>query len=99
MAARRRPRSAAIARGGDRGDGDRMSDRKQQIAQHFGAAATSFDRAAHIQARVARALADEIATHLRPARILEFGCGTGNLTAALKDRLPDARVVATDLAP
>ena len=76
-----------------------MSDRKQQIAQHFGAAATSYDRAAHIQARVARALADEIATHLRPARILEFGCGTGNLTAALKDRLPDARVVATDLAP
>lgn len=76
-----------------------MSDRKQRIARHFGAAATSYDRAAHIQARIARSLADEIATSHRPVDILEFGCGTGNLTAALAVHFQDARVIATDLAP
>jgi malonyl-CoA O-methyltransferase len=76
-----------------------MSARKQQIARHFGAAAPTYDHAARIQARIAEAFADEVAALVQPARILEFGCGTGNLTSALGVRFPDARLIATDLAP
>ena len=76
-----------------------MSDRKQQIARRFGAAAPTYDRSARIQARIAEELAGEIAAIVRPARILEFGCGTGNLTRALSARFPDAQLIATDLAP
>ena len=76
-----------------------MSERKQQIARHFGAAAPTNDRAARIQARIAVALADAIAATAAPSTILEFGCGTGNLTRALLGRFPAARLVATDLAP
>ncbi|MBS2036403.1 methyltransferase [bacterium] len=32
----------------------------------------------------------------RPTRILDLGCGCGALAAAVKQRLPDARVVASD---
>jgi malonyl-CoA O-methyltransferase len=76
-----------------------VSARKQQIARHFGAAAPTYDRAARIQARIAEEIADEVAALMRPARILEFGCGTGNLTGALGARFPDSTLVATDLAP
>jgi malonyl-CoA O-methyltransferase len=76
-----------------------MSERKQQIARHFGAAAPTYDRAARIQARIAVDLADAIAAIAAPSRILEFGCGTGNLTRALIGHFPQATLVATDLAP
>ena len=76
-----------------------MSERKQQIARHFGAAAPTYDRAARIQARIADELAGDIATVVQPARILEFGCGTGNLTRKLTELYPSAHLVATDLAP
>jgi malonyl-CoA O-methyltransferase len=76
-----------------------MSERKQQIARHFGAAAPTYDRAARIQARIALELADAIALVAQPSMILEFGCGTGNLTRALLGHFPEAGLVATDLAP
>lgn len=76
-----------------------MSARKQRIARRFGAAATTYDRAARIQARIAQELAGDIAALVRPAQILEFGCGTGNLTRALAGLFPEARLIATDLAP
>jgi len=76
-----------------------MSERKQQIARHFGAAAPTYDRAARIQARIAVELAASIAAIAQPSLVLEFGCGTGNLTRALLGHFPDARLVATDLAP
>jgi malonyl-CoA O-methyltransferase len=76
-----------------------MSARKQQIARHFGAAAPTYDRAARIQTRIAEELAGDIAALVRPAEILEFGCGTGNLTRAVAGLFPDAHLIATDLAP
>lgn len=76
-----------------------MSERKRRIARHFGAAAPTYDRAARIQARIAEGLAGEISAVARPSHILEFGCGTGNLTQALADRFPAAQLIATDLAP
>lgn len=69
--------------------------------------ATAFDRAADydrhaiVQRAVAAALADRIATlSLPPApQVLEFGCGTGLLGAALLDRVPGATWLMTDIAP
>ncbi len=75
-----------------------MSARRQQVARHFGAAAPTYDRAARIQARIAEELAGDIAALAHPGRILEFGCGTGNLTRALVRLFPAAHLIATDLA-
>ncbi|GBR03833.1 biotin synthesis protein [Acetobacter oeni LMG 21952] len=35
----------------------------------------------------------------KPGRILEFGCGTGALTLLLRERWPEAEIIATDIAP
>ena len=69
--------------------------------------ASAFDRAADydshaaIQREAAVRLADRIATLPLPRhpRVLEIGCGTGLLGAALVDRLPGARWLMTDLSP
>lgn len=85
-----------------------MVDKRPQTAQErtaiaarFGAA-EEYDSAAAIQRLVARRLLDRIVRTFgdrKPARILEFGCGTGAFTALLKECWPDAEVLATDLAP
>jgi ubiquinone/menaquinone biosynthesis C-methylase UbiE len=49
-----------------------------------------------------RPYAEEVAPRAaqwRPRRILEIAAGTGVVTEALHDRLPDAEIVATDLNP
>lgn len=78
-----------------------MDERKHQIAQRFNAA-QDYDTAADIQHRCAGFLADHIRKELalsHPARILEFGCGTGFLTEQLSAAFPDSALIATDLAP
>ena len=35
----------------------------------------------------------------RPSRVMDLGCGTGQLTRRLIERFPDATVVAVDLSP
>jgi malonyl-CoA O-methyltransferase len=69
--------------------------------------AAAFDRAAdydghaRVQHRVARALADRILALDLPQspRVLELGCGTGALGAALIPSLPGAEYWMTDIAP
>jgi SAM-dependent methyltransferase len=51
-----------------------------------------------IFAPFADALAAEVARST-PARVLELAAGTGRVTRALAARLPDARIVATDINP
>ena len=46
----------------------------------------------------ARHVAERVAI-LRPARILETAAGTGIVTRALNEALPEARIVATDINP
>ena len=70
------------------------------IAAAFGRA-VDYDRHAIVQARVAERLANDIvACPIRPgADVLEIGCGTGLLGAALVDRIAGARWLMTDISP
>lgn len=77
-----------------------MRSWKQAVARAFDGA-EDYDRAAAIQAQVAEGLARRIAGEplAGAPRILEIGCGTGLLTAALCRRLAPRHLVASDLAP
>ena len=73
---------------------------KQRIQARFGHAAHEYDDYAHIQKTAAQHLAERI--HARwpeLQRVLELGCGTGNLTHRLLRAYPGAQLHATDLAP
>jgi malonyl-CoA O-methyltransferase len=65
-------------------------------ALRFGRAAARYEARAHIQARMAEALLDLWGDRPAPARVLEFGCGTGLLTRGLRARFPRAALTATD---
>jgi len=75
-------------------------DSAMAVARAFGRA-TDYDAHAALQRMVARRLADRIAALALPPspHILEIGCGTGVLGAALIDSLPGARWTMTDIAP
>jgi malonyl-ACP O-methyltransferase BioC/dethiobiotin synthase len=75
--------------------------RPQRVRRAFDAAAQSYDDHAVIQRIVARRLAERIAALPLPERprILEIGCGTGFLSAALRERLGPADWTLTDLSP
>ncbi|MCJ2034838.1 methyltransferase domain-containing protein [Methylobacterium sp. J-068] len=77
-----------------------MQSWKQAVARAFDAA-EGYDGAAAIQAEVAARLAERIAGASRAAapRILEVGCGTGLLTAALARQRGRGILVASDIAP
>lgn len=64
-------------------------------------AARDYERHAHVQREIAARLAADIAELSLPVgpSVLELGCGTGFLTRHVVARLPDARLLATDIAP
>jgi malonyl-CoA O-methyltransferase len=73
---------------------------KNRIARAFGRA-SGYAAEAHVQRQVAHALAERIAATWRTAEpsILEIGCGTGFLTAALAAHIAPASWTITDIAP
>ena len=75
--------------------------RKAQVLRAFGAAAATYDANAPVQRTAAQRLAARIAGLDLPPRprILEIGCGTGLLSAALRARIPDGDWLITDLSP
>lgn len=73
-------------------------DIKQGIRRNFARRAASYDRHAGVQRRMARNLLARVQEALPPPpRILEIGCGTGYLTALLRQVYPRAQLVALDL--
>jgi malonyl-CoA O-methyltransferase len=68
-------------------------------ALRFGRAAAAYEAHAGVQARMADALLDLWGDRPAPARVLEFGCGTGLLTRRLVARFPGSSIFATDAAP
>jgi malonyl-CoA O-methyltransferase len=73
----------------------------RRVAAAFDRAAATYDGAAGVQRTLAGDLAQRILEAGPPAapRVLEVGCGTGFLTAALLPRLRPAAWQATDIAP
>jgi malonyl-CoA O-methyltransferase len=75
---------------------------KQVIQAKFSRAADSYDSYAKVQADVARRLAAMLPSTGEKTgcnTILEIGCGTGNFSALLADRFPEAKIVALDFSP
>ena len=64
----------------------------------FDRGAARYDALAGVQREVAARLMEELAEAGAPARILEAGCGSGQLTRLLLARFPEARVDAFDVS-
>lgn len=76
-----------------------MTD-KQRIAATFAAAAPDYDGHAVVQRHAAEQLAQRVRERWpRLERVVEIGCGTGNLTERLVQAYPGAAIRATDIAP
>lgn len=72
---------------------------KQQVAQSFSRAAQSYDAAADLQRKVADQVLARTSNVSRPKTILDVGCGTGYLSAGMRQQCADAHLTALDLAP
>ncbi|MGD0167253.1 MAG: methyltransferase domain-containing protein [Gaiellaceae bacterium] len=70
---------------------------KQAIQRRFERAAAYYDTFSPMQREMADRLVEAIDGE--PLSILELGCGTGYLTALLRERFPDAAIEAVDFAP
>jgi malonyl-CoA O-methyltransferase len=71
---------------------------KQGLRRNFARRAASYDQYAAMQRRMAHGLVAAVGDSLpRARRILEIGCGTGYLTALLRQANGEARLVALDL--
>jgi len=70
-----------------------------RVAQRFSQAVETYDAHAVLQREVANRLIAHLEfTRLKPARILDIGCGTGYFTGLLRNRFKRARITALDIA-
>ncbi len=77
-----------------------MTINKAQVQKNFGQNAVTYDQYAVVQKEMAKELFDKIKkTGCYFQNILEIGCGTGFLTELLAREYPNARIIATDIAP
>lgn len=73
-------------------------ERKREICRRFAKAAATYDEYALVQKESAARLLTNLPEPFSAAQILEIGCGTGNYTAQLAARFPQARLTALDFA-
>lgn len=91
-----RPAAARPAMSGD--DGFALDVRR--VRNSFSGAASTYDAAAVLQARVRDELAERLdLLTMRPSTVVDLGAGTGRGAAALRRRYREATVVALDNAP
>lgn len=77
-----------------------MSFDQREIQRSFSRAAAHYDEHAWLQWEIGQRLLQQAQLdQLQPAMIVDAGCGTGRLTAVLKQRWPKARVMGVDSAP
>ena len=70
---------------------------KRKSRQSFDRAAHRYDKSAALQQQVAAKLI-ELQSKGTVDRLLDIGCGTGQVTAAMADKYPSAEVVALDFS-
>lgn len=70
---------------------------KQLVKERFGSCASTYDDNAPVQHEIAARLVTMVPDDVRD--VVEIGCGTGVLTAMLRDRLPSASVTPVDISP
>jgi len=68
---------------------------KNSVIKSFGRGAAAYNKNTNVQKSVALTLAQDLKTD-GVTDILELGCGSGHLTAALIDKFPRANIYATD---
>src|SRR4051794_10224575 len=72
---------------------------KRQVRESFDRAATGYDAAAVLQQEVCRRMLSRLDyIKVKPAAILDAGCGTGNVVPAFKREFPQASFYALDIA-
>lgn len=72
---------------------------KREVARAFGRAAVSYDAHAVLQREVLARLEGRLdLMNIRPQRIVDAGCGTGQGLRRLKARYPKAELIGLDLA-
>ncbi|WIO74746.1 malonyl-ACP O-methyltransferase BioC [Porticoccaceae bacterium LTM1] len=72
---------------------------KQSVAESFSRAASSYDGAAAFQRLVADRLWCMVPAEMKVGCALDVGCGTGYLSAKVRDGLPSVHLTSLDLAP
>ncbi|MGH8338680.1 MAG: methyltransferase domain-containing protein, partial [Gammaproteobacteria bacterium] len=78
---------------------DEFSLNRRQLRAAFERAASGYDAVAVLQREVGARLLERLElTTLKPARILDLGCGTGSHLKALHQRYPKAQIIGADLA-
>jgi malonyl-CoA O-methyltransferase len=72
---------------------------RRQLRASFERASASYESAARLQVSVAAELLERLAAFdFAPRVVLDLGCGTGRVSAELKERYPRSQVIALDLS-
>ena len=72
---------------------------KKAVIDSFNRAASSYDESAFLQREIADRLIERLDyIKKEPKRILDLGSGTGYCTIKIKEKYPDAEIVALDIA-
>lgn len=71
---------------------------KQQVAESFSKAATTYDSVASLQRDIGETLLQRIPM-CNPLKVMDLGCGTGYFTDKLSQRFANAMLTGLDIAP
>ena len=76
-----------------------MMKRVNEICKAFNKQASTYEKAARLQAETGQRLFERLQYfNIQPRRILDLGCGTGYFSQQLKQRFPKAQIVSCDLS-